>query len=609
MQLNKLINYKDFKIIKNRLNEKIVGDYAANSTGFSQSLLGRGVISLFKFLKRGSDYLKLELYKRKYENELAIGILRAYQEIMVDIENKKEEEKEEEQHNEEPQKEPQKEPQTKLIEINKNNKIVKYKNDYLLNIDNDYSLILYDNKLQKVKLNNDKLQVIDTIEIKSIDNLEQCKAVLKILNTYYQNNNEININYQDVIDMFENLSDDILSSKDLQYYIRDIFSKVKDPNLKKYLRSILMKYKDIAQDGNINKSIEKNKNDIKITIKKLLNKSQLDDNDKKIISNLIKEYKNKDSIYWDENIISLIKDLEKKIKIKIVPETNLLKANESFLFEKSSKFKKIYGEPTELNWDLFEGENAKIMFKHFNSKEYGDNLRKKATYYVSKEAIAAIQYSVQSAIQHTETPNSSKLFPNQGGGITESETYLARIWKKMVNNIKAKFKTYLNLDEVDPYNIIKNTRPNEKDIKNLFNDVNSIEKDINIISDFKKINKFKIIEDKLDINKNIYMQYENTENSKNIYFIKIIKNKNNWELSNSKYKFDGKENKKIGTILNFEKNLILNKVDEFNKNILNKNWGLTKRSVIINFNNYTDELRNNNFELNIIRVFQKINNE
>ena len=76
MLLNNVSSFNDFK----KINELDSYDQYANPIGFSQSLLGRATIGLFKLFKKGVDIFRLEYFKRRLENELSAGVLRYFSE-------------------------------------------------------------------------------------------------------------------------------------------------------------------------------------------------------------------------------------------------------------------------------------------------------------------------------------------------------------------------------------------------------------------------------------------------------------------------------------------------------------------------------------------------
>ena len=63
------------------------GTEYSNNTGFSQSLVGRATIGLFKLIKRGIDEVQLEYFKRKLENEYFAGVLRYCKSSSIDLKN------------------------------------------------------------------------------------------------------------------------------------------------------------------------------------------------------------------------------------------------------------------------------------------------------------------------------------------------------------------------------------------------------------------------------------------------------------------------------------------------------------------------------------------
>jgi len=54
---------------------EVTGEFS-NKTGFSESLIGRGLFSIIRFFKQGINIGRLEYLKRKLENEYFAGWLR-----------------------------------------------------------------------------------------------------------------------------------------------------------------------------------------------------------------------------------------------------------------------------------------------------------------------------------------------------------------------------------------------------------------------------------------------------------------------------------------------------------------------------------------------------
>jgi hypothetical protein len=72
MKLKNIITFNKFR---KAYESSIPADFS-NSTGFSQSLVGRGLFSLIRYFKKGINVGRLEYLKRKLENEYFAGWLR-----------------------------------------------------------------------------------------------------------------------------------------------------------------------------------------------------------------------------------------------------------------------------------------------------------------------------------------------------------------------------------------------------------------------------------------------------------------------------------------------------------------------------------------------------
>ena len=83
--LKNITSFSEFKKMYEAAGE--TGTEYSNNTGFSQSLVGRATIGLFKLIKRGIDEVQLEYFKRKLENEYFAGVLRYCKSSSIDLKN------------------------------------------------------------------------------------------------------------------------------------------------------------------------------------------------------------------------------------------------------------------------------------------------------------------------------------------------------------------------------------------------------------------------------------------------------------------------------------------------------------------------------------------
>jgi len=437
MYLKNITSYNSFKELK-KLNENIdllledslPRDYASNKTNFSTSLLGRSVNSLFKFLKRSVDLVKLEFFRRKFENELAMGVLRTYAKSIDEESPNEEMENQEGQKNEKDVKALPSHDVKALPSHGEQRKITY--GDYKLILYNnsvavkDEKWLMYINKSEVVYYDSINNKVIKEVPITEINDIESLNRILDIIISAVSNNKiKLGIKEDDITQMITNLKSKILNDNGLTDKITKLFQ-------------IIYKVRKSNSDDNLYKNLYD-------LTKKIASESRNKGMNESIILNENFNYNN--WILVSEGINNLI------------------------------GFKKIIGETkSDLDWEKLKGKNATDMMKKFQSSK---ELRDLATHNTNKDAIAAIQYAVQSAIQHTESPDSTKLFPGEGGGISNKETYLARIWKKMVSNVLGEFKFFLNTEELNPYNLVKNIKPDNDNIENLKKSVEKSTTDVN----------------------------------------------------------------------------------------------------------------------------------
>jgi curved DNA-binding protein CbpA len=178
-------------------------------------------------------------------------------------------------------------------------------------------------------------------------------------------------------------------------------------------------------------------------------------------------------------------------------------------------YRKVMGE-MDLDWNLMKGKSLEDLREFFMDKEKGKERRDGATNMVNKNAVAAIQSSVEGIVYHPGPTTSTALTPGKGGGTTGEETSLARRWRKIVNNVLGNFKFFLDTDEVDPLRMDykKGGEKVEKYAKEMKESVNDITESI----EYKKHIK--------NIKRNAKDDIENIDNKYMIYLIsgnKIIK--------------------------------------------------------------------------------------
>ena len=578
--------FKEYKVLDESIDELISDrlileylpeDSFANKTKFSDSLLGRGVISLLKFLKRGADLAKLELYRRKYENELAMGVLRAYAyyvesssgntvsssgqtssgststttTAIVKQQNKKSKKGTKCGHILTKLRLPLYltfyKPYTETYVDNIDDRIYKYScgeiksllgkinkeiNDSygkLSNLNNikaelrDEEKIEFDTELCKYRLLNNLFEYIDKVGHKKCEENDQ--EMIKLIQRHNElkkliqhlKPKELEQGNYEIVKMGDNIVAkdgegviDVENGKVVKYNYRDNKlvkvgetdpENIKDiENASKFI-SILAK---AATMKNYKLGIEET------DVIKLINK--MGDNalkDSGFVSSItylwkvLKEVRKKNPDAYTP-LFSFLK--EKMKSARVTESTYYVYINEELYYNynewiveekimslkpnetKAGKainsligFKKVLGDTTKLDWSLFNDKNVSNLISAF---EKNKNLTALATKMVNKQAVSAIQHSVSSAIYHTQSPVSNKLFPSAGGGITDRETYLARIWKKMVNNVKARYKFFLHTEEVDPYKLAKNISVSNDDISNVKNKVENEVKSAEIVKHF-----------------------------------------------------------------------------------------------------------------------------
>jgi len=95
--MSKVVRFSEFK----KLNELSNYNQYGNTTGFANSLTGRGIMSLVKWFRKGVNLFRLEYFRRRLENEIVAGILRDYSNALEDFEGQEEKGQEEPKSQEE----------------------------------------------------------------------------------------------------------------------------------------------------------------------------------------------------------------------------------------------------------------------------------------------------------------------------------------------------------------------------------------------------------------------------------------------------------------------------------------------------------------------------
>jgi len=338
MELKNISTYLDFKTsreIDMLLEDSLARDYASNTTNFSNSLLGRGTISLLKFFKRGLHLAKLEIYRRKFENELIMGVLRTYEKY------KKSESSEisGETGDEKGTKTDTKKTVSREIVKHKDNlDIVKYKNTVGFRDDNSLIILDKGNVIKyKVGKNGELIARDKVIPISSIQNKDDIIKIMKLINTGISKEVKKsipdidilkNVNTDDIISMIDSASENDKNDDNFYNSIQELYKSLPDSELKKRLKSFVIKYHPDKRRMNLDKLEHIIDGSVKINREKL----------KSIIVN-VKNSKNNE-------LIKLIPKLE--ILYNKLQESSLINVNEKIVYVKFYNEQFITEEKTSI---------------------------------------------------------------------------------------------------------------------------------------------------------------------------------------------------------------------------------------------------------------------
>jgi len=449
--------FKEYKEIDILLEEALPRDYASNATNFSTSLLGRGVNTLFKFLNKGKNYAKLYLHNKRFRNELAMGVLRTWEKLEPKIKDCSEEQgggdgQGQGNYQGDGQGDGQGQNSNAVwfhYKVNPNAKVKNKQNPNGPQVisPNAGLIFLVEKKILK-KDGKDKTIYQPTYNIgrsggswigvdnmTPITNLDIVKAN-KILSKVYDfiSKNEVN---EGIVQEVKNGIESLKGYNDC-------------PVFKRNRELLLNKLERTPEDSPTNNLID------------FLESIEVNES-----------YHFYGDVLNERNDIpSLRHSKQTGSKVKKMTRT-------------SGRFApvEILGDATKLDWSVFEGEKPNQLCEYFSNhvciegeggkikRIEGKDLKKDATSNVNIDAIIAIQYSILSAIQHTDSTDSTKMFAQKGGGISgnNATTGLDRVWHRMVSKTLAEFKCFLNVENLNPYDLAskgenKDTRKNAEGI-------------------------------------------------------------------------------------------------------------------------------------------------
>jgi len=471
MELKNIITFKKFKEIKN-INEDIdllleeadglVRDYGSNKSNFSTTVLGRGVQTLFKFLNKGKNYAKMYFHQKRFRNELAMGVLRVWKEIQDAI---------------------NKYPDIQICPdsvcgggtgMDSSTKPGDGPGDgpggggpgggpgggkwFIYKMSSDIIVLVREDQEQDEEEQVQK----GVLSVREFYNLGRNANVDKG-RSYHVKKSELQEVSDKVSQAISILFKFGMGITTVENYEIEVKEKL-DSNDSDYKKCPVFK-------SNLEKVLKK--------LDEMENKTQVALNCIEYLTTL-----NESVIYYGYGVLN---EKEKSTRYSI---SNLRHSKqEGAWWRKGARTLgrsapvEILGDDTKLDWGIFsEDENINQMCCFYTNGMYycdgsgntliqisGEDLKKSATSKVNKDSIAAIQYSILSAIQHTDSVDSTKMFATKGGGINDqsSTTGLDRVWRRMVSNTLAEFKCFLNTTELNPYDIAKKIKPDSGEVEKI----------------------------------------------------------------------------------------------------------------------------------------------
>ncbi len=440
MEFKNITSFDEFK----KLNEEL-GDIE-NTTSFSQSLLGRGLISLFKLFKKGVDYVRLEYFKRKLENELAAGVLRYYNEYFGKSEKSEREEKKEE--------------------------------------------IGSGKKGSDGKVIGKKAKIAEVEQIKELQKIEDPIVVYAQFGFVKGEDNEGNkgvvfVKTDNVDNPYDKKSEDELIN-----YIDDFIKKGGNKDrLKEFLDTLIKNGVCVFYVKLCNKLKEIFKTSTSVAIVPKTNTSLTKDN---YTYNDFFEFVNERAGDTLNKTVGYRKPIgEEDLNWDILKDKGKLKELVAW-YTDNTPYKPM--GTTDDDDDRYRSRSSTS-----STMTLGDYRKQGATNMVNKPAVAAIQDSVQGIIYHKETPVSSMMYPGKGGGLKEEETSMAKRWRVIVNDVLSQYKFFLNVDDINPLKLEKldprGTETTKLFSRELTEDIGSTTKSL---EDKDKVIEYFSSDDKLD---------------------------------------------------------------------------------------------------------------
>jgi hypothetical protein len=429
-QLNNLTQFDDFKKIY-----EDIGTEFSNKTGFAESLVGRATFGLMRLVKKGVDAVRLEFFKRRLENEYFGGVLRYCKKFKIDLKN------------------PQKPVEAdSAVNEQEENKIVEISNDILMikyNVPDYDTLLVYATQLVDSGITTLGTVPAGSPEEKELNDFNVIKTTL------IPNMQIIDDNFNFV------LTNSGGTPAILEPKLTEIKTKINE------IRSLVLTSPSTPTNLTYVLSVSEKKTieDLKVMPLIQVDTALVTSLDEMLVENLRCN---------DEYFI-----LNEKVN-------NSSGTNLGFI---------LGDELTTDGVDKFLRDQGVSKVEDINFKQlasiFDDKMRENCTKEVNKNGVIRIQQGVAKIIYHvTKTPDNVGFNPGTGGGVTETPTALMNPWKKKVEMVKGEFRTFLNVDTVDPFNVKVTDYNSSEDPGN--KNLNSEDEKVNEIGRLVKIEDKKL---------------------------------------------------------------------------------------------------------------------
>lgn len=417
MELKNLTSFSEF------IFEADIPEEFSNKTKFSESLVGRGIFSLLRYLKQGIDALRLEYLRQKLDNEYFAGVLRLCAVKQINITNGEMPKPEENAENENDGEEENGNEKDRCELVNTDfADTTNFLSELIKAIDD---IITPPSGVTIEEIEDEDGTIAELIKDKECANkkIDINNNVFRVLNTNYAGTG---------VTFDETQKTTILSLLDK---IKQFLEYSRDPS--------------ICPDYN------------------------LTENEKNVIKNL-KTCQNDEIKQKCEEILPTEQETPNENAEEIPEETPTVENYEYIKEELSGKISSISIQQI-LGDALSTPENiSKVNLKEYLEKQnihkYEDidwkaltnvwaknGLKNEATKYVNIDAIKKIQYTASRFIfRIKKTPTYQGITPSSGGRTEwEEESSLRHVWEKKIENVKSNWQYFLDVEnQLDPFQIL-----------------------------------------------------------------------------------------------------------------------------------------------------------